>query len=388
MRTQRLAALAAVSLLAMCLLAACGEKEGADPDADGTPTATSSPSGSDSASPSDPASPSETPPAGDTTKLTTRGLAQGQAPRIPYLAADDPADALGPWSLVRADGAELSLPETGPRSFALMGNGLVLIGPDSDGSDGSTVSVVDGNGEEVRREPARGYGLAVTPDRSIVAWLGDEGQTTVLEGGGGRTFDLRAVEQADAIAAILGEGTCQEAESAINGCTAYLNAGRTNEAYLTSSHGIADLAGSMLSISDAAPDGRLIGLVSISDEGSCSGVYVGRNKPEWQTCDHTLTGFSPDATRILGTDAYLDGLGQRSVVFLDAEGEAIHAFDSRGRGATVLQTAWEDDDHVLAVLYERGRWSIARLGVDGSLELALGPVEGSDLDRPFVLEED
>ena len=43
---------------------------------------------------------------------------------------------------------------------------------------------------------------------------------------------------------------------------------------------------------------------------------------------------------------------------------------------------------MLAVLYERGRWAVARLGADGSAELAVAPVEGADLDRPFVLEQD
>ena len=76
------------------------------------------------------------------------------------------------------------------------------------------------------------------------------------------------------------------------------------------------------------------------------------------------------------------------MVFLDADGAVVHQFLSTGRGATVLQTAWEDSDHVLAVLYERGRWAVARLGVDGSAELAVAPVEGADLDRPFVLEQD
>ena len=92
---------------------------------------------------------------------------------------------------------------------------------------------------------------------------------------------------------------------------------------------------------------------------------------------------------MLGTDAYLDGFGQRSVAFLDAkDGTLLHEFTSKGRGPTVLQTAWEDEDHVLAVVFERGRWSIVRLGVDGSAEIALGPLEGSDLDRPFVLPEE
>lgn len=385
MRTRRPVALAATCfLLVVSLLGACADQEPDAPDSDGTQSA--SPSPSPSASPSDSASPSgedETPSA--TTALTTRGMAQGPPPAVAYLAADDPAAAAGTWSLVRPGGQRLRLPEPGPRTFALMGNGVVLLGGDG---DGSAVSVVDGNGEEVRREQARGYHLAVTPDRSIVAWLGEDGRTTVLEGGGGRTFDLSPVEQADEIAAILGQGTCQEGESETGGCTAFLNAGQTSEAYLTSSHGITDLAGSMRSISDAAPDGRLIGLVSVTDQGSCSGVYVEPRKPVWQTCDHTLTRFSPDATRILGTDAYLDGFGQRTVAFLDTDGAVLHEFRSTGRGATVLQTAWEDEDHVLAVLYERGRWSVARLGVDGSAELALGPVEASDLDLPYALEVD
>jgi hypothetical protein len=387
MSTRRPAALATASVLVLSLLAGCGDKED-DPDADASETPSASGTPSEPPSPSDAPTPTpsgSTPPVGDTTKLTIRGLGQGSTPAVDLLAAADPADPPGTWSLVRPSGASLELSVAQPLGFATMGNGLVLLDGDA---DDAAVSVVDGTGAEVRREVVRGYRIAVTPDRSIVAWLGSKGETTVLEGGGGRTFDLREVEPASEIAAILGEGTCQEAESEINGCTAFLNADDPREAYLTSSHGIADVAGTMLSISDAAPDGRLIGLVSVSDEGSCSGVYAGRRKPEWQTCDHTLTRFSPDAARVLGTDAYLDGFGQRSVAFLDAHGTLLHEFRSTGRGASVLQTAWEDDDHVLAVVYERGRWSIVRLGVDGSAELALGPLVGGDLDRPFILAEE
>jgi hypothetical protein len=143
----------------------------------------------------------------------------------------------------------------------------------------------------------------------------------------------------------------------------------------------------MLAVVDAAADGRLVGLLSVTDEGSCSAVFDEGDDVAWETCDHTLTHLSPEATRVLGTDAYLDGFGQRSVAFLEAaDGRLLHEFTSKGRGPSVLQTAWEDEEHVLAVVYERGRWSVVRLGADGSAELALGPVEGSDLDRPFLLE--
>jgi hypothetical protein len=386
MRT-RLATLAAATAATLALVAGCGDPVAEDADADPTESPSASAESSETASPTPTEDPSETAPPTDlTTTLSTKQLSQGAPPAVPYLAADNPAKPTDRWSLVRPAGESLGLRVTGPFGFATMGNGLVLLVGDG---DGAAASVVDGTGGEVTREEVRGYRLAVTSDRSIVAWLGSEGQTTVVEGGGARTFDLPEVEGGAELAAINGVGTCQEAESEINGCTAFVNKDEPRETYLTSSHGITDLAGTMLSVSDASADGPLVGLVSVTDEGSCSGIYTSRGKPKWQTCDHTLTTFSPDASRVLGTDAYLDGFGQRTVAFIDAEdGTVQHEFTSKGQGPTVLQTAWEDADHVLAVVYEKGRWSIVRLGVDGSAELAVGPLVGGDLDRPFVLEQD
>lgn len=380
MRTRLLAGLA-VPATVLALLSACGDEEPDAPDAQQTPSATDEPTPSESEPSSPLPEPTESaPPSDSATVLTTKGLAQGAAPAIPYLDA-----ALG-WTLVRPSGETLAVPAASPFGFATMGDGLVVL---VDDGDGAAAVVVDGTGGEVTREEVRGYRLAVTPDRSIVAWLGSDGQTTVLEGGGARTYDLPEVEGGAEIGAITGIETCKEDESEIQGCTAFVNKDEPREAYVTTSHGIVDLAGTMLSVSDASADGPLVGLQSVDDGGSCSGIYTGPAEPTWQTCEHTLTTFSPEATRVLGTDAYLDGFGQRSVAFLDAEeGVLQREFTSKGRGPTVLQTAWEDEDHVLAVVFERGRWAIVRLGADGSAELAVAPVEGSDLDRPFVLQED
>jgi hypothetical protein len=210
----------------------------------------------------------------------------------------------------------------------------------------------------------------------------------VLEDGGERSFAFQTIRSAGDMGAILGRETCDEFASDVAGCMIFVNSEESTGAFFTDSHGQVASAGSMLSVSDAAEDGRVIGLVSVTDQGSCSGVYGGKPKPVWQTCDHTLTAFSPDGSRVLGTDAYLDGFGQRSVAILDSEGTPLHQFTSKGRGPSVVQTAWEDEDHVLAVVFERGRWSIVRLGSDGSAELAMGPLAGNDLDRPFVLEQD
>ena len=376
MRTRLGTALAAV--LALSLLGACGEEDGSEPDADGSPTASAQTSESPSASPS------EAPQAEDGTKLTIRGLSAGAWPAIAYAAADDPADPSGPWALVQSGGAT-RLPVTGIQSLATSGNGAVVLVNDGDDTE---VVVVDGSGDEVRRETAHGYRLARTADGSVVAWLRRDLTTTVLAGDG-TTLSLPEVPQAGEIGAIAGGDNCPDLTPDGYGCTAYLNGEQAGEVYLADSHGMAGpLGGALIRVADVLDHDLMLGLVSVDDLGSCSGVIGAKPGPMWETCDHTLTSFSPDGSRVLGTDAYLDGFGQRSVVFLDADGTVVHQFLSRGRGATVLQTAWEDSDHVLAVLYERGRWAVVRLGVDGSAELAVGPVEGSDLDRPFVLQQD
>ena len=53
---------------------------------------------------------------------------------------------------------------------------------------------------------------------------------------------------------------------------------------------------------------------------------------------------------------------------LDARtGEMVVEFDG-GRLATVVEAAWEDDGHVLAVVQQGDRQAILRLGLDGNVE--------------------
>ena len=56
------------------------------------------------------------------------------------------------------------------------------------------------------------------------------------------------------------------------------------------------------------------------------------------------------------------------------------------KSATVLAQAWEDDEHVLVVAHQGvNRWAIVRLGLDGSMEYAVEPVEGDEVESPFRL---
>ena len=344
------------------------------------PTTPPETSATDSPSPSatDPASPTED--AGPM-ELTTEGLAMGSPPAVDYIA--DTGGGEQPMQTDPRGGSSHDL-EAYYDSFALIGNSMVAVDQDE---NGPVAVVLDGNLAETSRSPMRGGSLAVTPDGSIIAWLGTDGRPHVIEGGGSREFDLPAVPKGADIAAILSDGTtCQEGEGG-NGCAVYVNSGDSKRAWISTSHGIVDDLGQIRAVGDAS--GRfLAGLVSLSDQGSCWGLFKDLDRTTWETCDHTLTDFSPSGATLLATDAYLDGLGQRSLAFVDMDGPELASWQGTGEDApTIVQTAWEDDDHALAVVWAAEEWSIVRFGVDGSSEYAVPPVAGEVDRREFTLPD-
>ena len=383
-RTRRLLPLA--TLVIALAVGGCGSAssvgEADDPatpsasDPTSTPpetTATDSPppSATDPASPTEDAVPME---------LTTEGLATGPPPAIDYIA--DTGGGEQPIRLVRRGGTSQDLAAYYD-SYALIGNGLVAVDQDD---NGPVAVVLDDNFEETSRARMRGGSLAVTSDGSIVGWLGSDGSTHVVEGGGTREYDMPTVPRGADLAALLSDGpTCKEGEGG-QGCAAYVNSGDSTRAWISISHGIVEDLGPIRAVGDAG-GGYLLGMVSLSDQGSCWGLFKNMGKTRWETCDHTLVAFSPSDRRILGTDAYLDGLGQRSLAFLDLDGRELAAWQGTAESApTIVQMAWEDDDHALAVVYAADEWSIVRFGVDGSSEYAVPPVPGEvDSRAAFIL---
>jgi hypothetical protein len=352
----------------------------ASPSGSAEPTSTAPPTSStDSPTPSvtDPASPTEAP---GPQELTVKGLATGAPPAIAYIA--DTGGGEQPIRLVRSDGTSQDLPGYYD-SFALMGNGLVVV---DQGEDGPVAVVLDGSLDESSRSPMRGGSLAVTPGGSIVGWLGSDGSTHVVEGGGSREYDLPAVPQGADLAALVTDGqTCKEGEGG-QGCAAFVNSGDSTRAWTAISHGIVEDLDPILSVRDVG--GRyLLGMVSLSDEGSCWGLFKSFGKRRWDTCEQTLMAFSPSDELILGTDAYLDGLGQRSLAFLDLDGNVLAAWQgTKDDAPTIVQMAWEDDEHALAVVWAGEEWSVVRFGIDGSSEYAVAPVPGElDTRAAFVL---
>jgi hypothetical protein len=367
---------AAVLVLCSVLLAACGDRTSSGSAADDPTSPASTPSPTGTSTPTESASTSATVPAGSGV-LTLNGVASGAPPSVPYLAVTD-AGA----SLVRPGGDAQRLPRAYD-SFAPMGDGLVGT---ASVDDQARSYVLDGDLEEVSQGTNPSGTLAATPDGAIVGWVTTEGRPHVVEDGGSQEWDMSVVDEAGSIAALVGDrGTCREGSDG-SGCVAFVNSAEGTSARYTTSHGIVDTVPWVLAVGDASADGDLVAMTSVSDEGSCWGRFQAwKKKPLWETCDHTLFDFSPSGTRILAGPAYLDGFGQGSTTVLDDEGTVVAEWHSADQAA-LLHTVWEDDDHVLALVFQDDAWAILRLDVtDGSVELAVEPVPDQAGQTPFVL---
>jgi hypothetical protein len=356
----------AVSAALLFLLTACGTKADT-PAADPTSTDTSTPS----STPSTPGATTSATAAPD--KLTTTGLATGPAPKIAYAVKG---------RLVLPDGGGFALPRG---AFDLARLGALTVVMVSGSGDDATVQVLGADGTVLKTDRSVSGALVVNDAHDVVTWLGVDNEPRVLDRGGDRIVSLPAVERAVSVVDINGYLDCQEA-GALGGCTALVNAD-DGHAYVSTSHGFTDLAGPMIwanGFVDSARGG-VIGMVSQSDDGSCNGLWREGRKPEWQTCQWRFLGVSPQSTAIVTGSPYADGFGDGALGFLDVDGQLLHAWT--GGGATVVSTpVWEDDQHVLAVVFQDEAWSVVRFGVDGTLEYAVPPQPGADLDNPFLLQ--
>lgn len=113
-------------------------------------------------------------------------------------------------------------------------------------------------------------------------------------------------------------------------------------------------------------------------------VDVATGDRSWETCDHALGAFSADGRHVLGTDAFVDGLGGRQVAILDARDGSVVAEFSTGDLGHTGDAVWESDGSVLVPTYQGGTWHLLRLRPDGTVEQALDPVaSGDDVSSPW-----
>jgi hypothetical protein len=315
--------------------------------------------------------------------LTVRVLGDLPTGPAPRLAVRVDSEVLTP------DGERVTVGDD-PAYTALVGSSVVTVERVSQ-EEGRFV-VRGATGQVVLDEPAEvDGGLAVTPDRTAAAYLAPDGRVhTWTESDGDLTMSgpVGSVQ----LGAMSGSRTCRPADdgSSTGVCRVVTNRGRGG-AEIADSTGAGDPIPGFLKVTDMT-DRLYAGQTKSMVDGSCSAIeQVSTGRQVLETCDHLLKDLSPDGVYITASAPYGDGLCCSTYDILDAStGKSVITLDARaGRTITqVLETRWEDDSHLLAVVADGSRWRIVRIALDGSVEQAdVGdlPADTSDGTTPVRL---
>ncbi len=272
--------------------------------------------------------------------------------------------------------------------LAPMGDGWIVATSDAEANLWVVSVAPDGTADVADRTPLDG-GLATSPGGSVVAWASPTGDVTVVQSRGDETLSMPKISaQGPYDAVAVSSEDCQEGRTTPAGCTVYVNTkGRDQVAWVSASHGFSDRYDSETRATTGVGVDVVAGITKVTDDGTCSKV-TRAGKTLWTTCDFRVWGFSSSGELAVAQDDYGDGFGPTDLAVLDAtDGSPLfHRQAGQSAFTTVFDPVWEDDSHVLTVTFLDGRWAVVRVAVDGSMEYAVPPVKGQDLDRPFVLQ--
>ncbi len=265
----------------------------------------------------------------------------------------------------------------------------------TDGSGNSYLEIEDTDG--TFHDPVRiASDLSVNSAHSIAAWLTPGGQVTIWEGWAseprplgepvpGNELRIGPITGSADVAPGQTGPSCQQSS-----CTVLVNArdGESQQPWEVSEAGSQPLLdGGYLSVSDVSDAGLSVGLTKITDVGSCSKLLGGGEFQGFKTCNHTLVSFSPDERLLLADPAYHDGIGNGVIAMYDlGNGDLLFSLRSTAQAQSFYPEAtWEDATHVLAPVYQDGKWALVRVASDGSMEYAVPPTPGEDVANPFIL---
>lgn len=318
-----------------------------------------------------------TPP--DNSALTLDGLRTGAVPKIGF-GLDH--EWRGPDQTVDLSGLADKVVEVAP-----LESGLLVATQNTDSGE-LTANFVTPDGIITGEARPMDWGFAVSEDGNVGAFVQPDGTPVAIQDGG-TAYELPRIPRGSGFAAVAVTGEDCEPRAENTACSVWVaSRGEKPETWVSSTSGEAVTARpDFLTVTDVLDGERVAGITDVSDSGSCSAVAAfDREDPQWTTCEYRFLAYSPDGTRLLASAAYADGLGDTQLTILDAGSGEVELDLSTVQEATITQMVWEDDSHLLAKVYELGRWAILRIGLDGSREYAVAPVTGfEDVDSPFVL---
>lgn len=316
----------------------------------------------------------------DDSPLTLDDLRQGDQPHTGYVS-DDVFENGGL-------GVGLGALRDPVVEVAVLQDGLLVSTRNDSGE--LTATFVNTDGEVLGEPRPMDAGLAVSADGKVGVFVQPDGTPVAVQDGGRSRYELAQIPRGSGFSpvAVLGEDCEPRAEN--TACVVWVvSHGETQENWVTGTANEAVTARpGFRSVTDVR-DGELIaGITEVNEDlTTCSAVTeLDGETPAWSTCDHRLLAFSPSGDRVLATETVGSGVGDPSMAVLaSADGTVQLDLDVTEQGH-IGRMVWEDDTHVLTTIYEKGRWAILRIGLDGSREYAVAPVPSDDdVSAPFVL---
>jgi hypothetical protein len=276
-----------------------------------------------------------------------------------------------------ADGSTVELPQRYDGAVVLGESVYATRNDDQTGYD--QLDVIDASGTRTVATDVVS-GPVLNDDGNALAYTQRDGSVTVEGADSGMAFSTDLGESGY-ITAFTGGPNC-----VTDDCRIYVNGEFGTEPMVYDGKGGAEVAvPDVLNVNGV--EGGIVTVQNQStDTGSCGGVYDLTSADYlWETCDYYLFEPSPDARYVEATHPYLDGFGNAWAAILESRtGEEIIRFDPPE--GTIVGTAWQDAEHLLARVYDSEGWSIYRIGVDKDIEQVLGPnPKGGDLDPAYTL---
>ncbi len=334
-------------------------------------------------------SPSPTVHAVPLTDLDVTGLPTGAAPHVPWVTLDG--------AVHLPDGSTMhALLDAPPAGVAQLDDGRLLVTAAGRAGIGSvTVVRVDGSSST--------YGASSAPILSShgrsAAWTAPHGDVEVLQVGRDAPVTIGRVHGSQAHV-VGNNATCDlgtPRDQAVQGCTVWVTTDDrqtgARASYAVFYTGVVKPVDTthLTWLTAAAYAGPTTAVTRTTDTGSCSALFSSvdtSSPPQWTTCRNALGTPSPDGKHVQAGPAYGDGLGPREIAVYTAGGSRVLDLRSTEQTQAFYQAAvWEDSEHLLLTVFQQGRWSIVRLGTDGTAELAVAPVAGSSDRPPFSVAE-
>jgi len=319
----------------------------------------------------------------DRSALTLGDLKQGDAPKTGWMQGKV-------WH--GPDGQEYEWSQARVTAVATIGDSILVATADPQGQRANLVPPVSDSAQPVTSWPMEG-GFAVSGDGLLAAFVEPDGTPVVVSSPGTgddkEWYRLPRIQRGSGFDAVQVNGQGCRATVEFSCMVWVTSHGSSPESWTSTAHDIAQkVRPGFSTVTDVDSTNTLLaGIVDVRDDlTTCSAVEPStKDTPLWSTCDYRLLEFSPDDQRLIAAGSVGDGIGETQLAVLDAQTGKVELDLKVADQVFVGQTAWEDGSHVLATVFEGGKWAILRIGLGGEREYAVAPVPAEDIDSPFVL---